>query len=189
MAQGDNSRVSSSCGTCRRGFKAEFLKIVRLQILWSSVLVTWTVLHARKNTRGHSSTRAQSKARAAGDEWHEGYDESRGHEEVVVSYKTRHTRRNPPHERNAGIRLLVLSPNPPPTFTESICWSSSFSLFKTPATSVKSNSRCAFNAPAIAPAAVSALQLYVCPDSSTPIGAITGTMPAPTRSLITYDRE
>lgn len=83
------------------------------------------------------------------------------------------------------IIFLATSLAPPHTFTESICCSSSFSLFNTPATSVNSNSRCAFNAPAMAPAAVSALQLYVCPDSSTPIGAMTGTIPDPIKSLMT----
>mmetsp|Transcript_19978 Transcript_19978/g.51522 ORF Transcript_19978/g.51522 Transcript_19978/m.51522 type:complete len:224 (+) Transcript_19978:513-1184(+) len=53
----------------------------------------------------------------------------------------------------------------------------------TPATSVRSNSRDAPTADAIAPAAVSALMLYDAPSAiPTPMGAMTGIAPMPTRS-------
>ena len=52
--------------------------------------------------------------------------------------------------------------------------STSPSAFFTPATSVSSSKRSAFKAPAMAPAAVSALTLKVSPPSPAPTGATTG---------------
>ncbi len=49
-----------------------------------------------------------------------------------------------------------------------------FDLSSTPGTSVNSNSRLAFNAPATAPAKVSALTLKVCPVFEVASGASTG---------------